>query len=149
LRDDPTPDPAPDGRVDYGTLGLRVHLAPGERAELPVVLTWHTPNLTNTWNAGWRSLESLVGKQDGFEGCFDNIGSCPMNCTHVWNYEQSLAYLYPAFERGVRDTDFKVNTREDGDTLAAHLQSTGAGVAVVLAQEAVINIGQTLEILLN
>jgi uncharacterized protein (DUF608 family) len=185
LRDDPTPDPAPDGRVDYGTLGLRVHLAPGERAELPIVLAWHTPNLTNTWNAGWRSLESLVGKLvgnyyttrfkdawgaaehtlrelpqltaatrrfhstlfestlpalvldavssqmsiirtttglrtidgkfHGFEGCFDNIGSCPMNCTHVWNYEQSLAYLYPALERSVRDTDFKVNTREDGD----------------------------------
>jgi hypothetical protein len=83
------------------------------RAKLPIVLAWHTPNLTNTWNAGWRSLESLVGKQDSFEGCFDNIGSCPMNCTHVWNYEQSLADLYPALEHGERDTNFKVNTREE------------------------------------
>ena len=27
LADDPTPDRSPDGRIDYGTLGLRVHLA--------------------------------------------------------------------------------------------------------------------------
>ncbi len=185
LRDDPTPELSPDGKVDFGTLGLRVHLAPGESAELPIVLSWHMPNMINTWNAGWRSLEPLVGKPvgnyyttrfkdawdaaastvralpqleaatrrfhqtlfestlpalvldavssqmsiirtttglrtpdgkfHGFEGCFDNIGSCPMNCTHVWNYEQSLAYLYPALERSVRDTDFEINTREDGD----------------------------------
>jgi len=185
LRDDPTPELSPDGKVDFGTLGLRVKLAPGASVELPIILSWHMPNLTNTWNAGWRGLEGMVGKPvgnyyttkfkdawaaaayavrelprleaatrrfhdtlfestlpahvldaassqmsiirtttglrtsdgkfHGFEGCNDNIGCCPMNCTHVWNYEQSLAYLYPALERTMRDTDFAINTRDDGD----------------------------------
>ncbi len=46
LRDDPTPDLAPDGRIDYGTLGLRVHLAPGESA------TRDTDFAINTRNDG-------------------------------------------------------------------------------------------------
>ena len=36
-----------------------------KRAALPIVLAWHMPNLTNTWNAGWRGLEGLVGKPIG------------------------------------------------------------------------------------
>jgi non-lysosomal glucosylceramidase len=54
------------------------------------------------------------GRLHGFEGCNDNVGCCPMNCTHVWNYEQSLAHLYPGLERGMRDVDFDVNLRESG-----------------------------------
>ena len=49
-----------------------------------------------------------------FEGCNDNAGCCPMNCTHVYNYEQSLAHLYPELERSMRETDFLVNLRPDG-----------------------------------
>ncbi|RKY84257.1 hypothetical protein DRQ09_08885 [candidate division KSB1 bacterium] len=48
-----------------------------------------------------------------FEGCGDNAGCCPMNCTHVWNYEQSLAHLFPSLERSMRNTDFLHNIRED------------------------------------
>jgi non-lysosomal glucosylceramidase len=55
------------------------------------------------------------GRFNAFEGCSDNAGCCPMNCTHVWNYEQSLAYLFPALERTMRETDFGHNTRPDGD----------------------------------
>lgn len=49
-----------------------------------------------------------------FEGCNDNAGCCPMNCTHVYNYEQALAHLYPELERSMRETDFLVNLRPDG-----------------------------------
>ena len=49
-----------------------------------------------------------------FEGCNDNSGCCPMNCTHVYNYEQSMAHLYPDLERSMREIDFLVNMRPDG-----------------------------------
>ncbi|MCX6560757.1 MAG: GH116 family glycosyl-hydrolase, partial [Candidatus Aminicenantes bacterium] len=49
-----------------------------------------------------------------FEGCNDQGGCCPLNCGHVWNYEQSLAFLYPSLERFMRETDFLVNTKDDG-----------------------------------
>lgn len=49
-----------------------------------------------------------------FEGCGDDNGCCPMNCTHVWNYEQAVAYLYPRLERTMRLTDFTQNIYEDG-----------------------------------
>ncbi|MFB3828734.1 MAG: GH116 family glycosyl hydrolase [Bryobacteraceae bacterium] len=50
----------------------------------------------------------------GFEGCGDDEGCCPMNCTHVYNYAQAAAYLFPALERSMRETDFLHNLREDG-----------------------------------
>lgn len=50
----------------------------------------------------------------GFEGCNDNAGCCPMNCTHVYNYEHTLAFLYPTLERSMRDIDFSWNMRPDG-----------------------------------
>ncbi|HEV8130611.1 MAG TPA: GH116 family glycosyl-hydrolase, partial [Acidobacteriota bacterium] len=57
----------------------------------------------------------LEGKQFfAFEGTNDDSGCCPLNCTHVWNYEQALAHLFPELERSMRVTDFKVNLREDG-----------------------------------
>jgi uncharacterized protein (DUF608 family) len=52
------------------------------------------------------------GRLHGFEGCHgastfhgDLEGCCPMNCTHVWNYEMSLAKLFPDLEQGMRRTD--------------------------------------------
>ncbi|MDO8585420.1 MAG: GH116 family glycosyl-hydrolase [Armatimonadota bacterium] len=54
------------------------------------------------------------GRFFGYEGCGDHDGCCPMNCTHVWNYEQALAFLFPAMERTMRLTDFQTNVDTDG-----------------------------------
>ncbi len=45
-----------------------------------------------------------------FEGQGDHGGCCPLNCTHVWNYEAALSRLYPSLERSMRETDFLHNT---------------------------------------
>lgn len=55
--------------------------------------------------------------EDGTFHAFEGSGShgcCPMNCTHVWNYEQTLAYLFPEIERLMRHTDLLVQQTETG-----------------------------------
>jgi uncharacterized protein (DUF608 family) len=49
-----------------------------------------------------------------WEGCFDFEGCCDGNCTHVWNYTQTMAFLFPELERSMRDTEFLVETDDDG-----------------------------------
>ncbi len=63
------------------------------------------------------------GKFHGFEGGHGvstwlgdcaNGGCCPMDCTHVWNYEQTLVQLWPSLFRTMRDTEWKVNQHPKG-----------------------------------
>ncbi len=60
----------------------------------------------------------LEGRQFfAFEGCGDDQHNGWMNCSHVWNYEQALAFLFPELERSMRNTDFQYEMRSD-DSMA-------------------------------
>jgi uncharacterized protein (DUF608 family) len=59
-------------------------------------------------------FRSKDGNFYAFEGTADDIGCCPLNCTHVWNYEQALAFLFPSLERTMRNVDFESNTDDNG-----------------------------------
>lgn len=52
------------------------------------------------------------GTMYGWEGCHINAGCCEGTCTHVWAYAQTIAYLFPKLERGMRDIDFAMDLRE-------------------------------------
>ena len=57
--------------------------------------------------------------QDGtflsWEGCYNNKGSCEGNCTHVWNYAQTLAFLFPKLEQSMRLIEFNLETDDHGN----------------------------------
>lgn len=49
-----------------------------------------------------------------WEGCFDDEGCCEGTCTHVWNYAQTVAFLFPDLERQMRRAEYLVETHPDG-----------------------------------
>jgi len=49
----------------------------------------------------------------GYEGCYT---CCPLNCTHVWNYAQTHARLFPEVGRNMRRSDLLIYLHEDGET---------------------------------
>ena len=51
----------------------------------------------------------------GWEGCFEHAGSCAGTCTHVWNYAQTMAFLFPDLERSARRIEFLEETDSTGN----------------------------------
>ena len=50
----------------------------------------------------------------GFEGAHATAGCCEGSCTHVWNYQQTVPFLFPRLERSMRTADYEYNLRPDG-----------------------------------
>jgi non-lysosomal glucosylceramidase len=63
-----------------------------------------------------------------WEGQFTNEGSCEGSCTHVWNYQQTLPYLFPALERSLRDTDYGYNQLPNGGLTFRQIVPLGSGL---------------------
>lgn len=59
-------------------------------------------------------FQSSDGKYFGWEGIGYKSGSCFGNCTHVWNYEQTTAFLFSNIAKDFRETEFKYATNRDG-----------------------------------
>ncbi|GAB4560735.1 MAG: non-lysosomal glucosylceramidase [Anaerolineae bacterium] len=181
--DDPavvTPSPEREGQI--GSIATSVVVAPGGRAVVTFLITWHFPHRTAA-GCGWETLaedggwlgnyyaqgyadawdvalkvvphlaqleqESLRfvrafvsadlpqsvkeaalnnlstlrsqtcfrtadGNFFGFEGCRDDQGCCFGSCTHVWNYEQATAFIFPELARNMRELELGHGTMEDG-----------------------------------
>jgi len=50
------------------------------------------------------------GRFYAWEGCGDKAGCCWGSCTHVWNYEQAVAFLFGGIARSLRETEFGPQT---------------------------------------
>ena len=50
----------------------------------------------------------------GWEGTSDAKGCCHGSCTHVWNYEQTTAYLFGSLAKSMRETEFDLATDDEG-----------------------------------
>ena len=59
-------------------------------------------------------MRQYDGRLWSFEGCGDNGGCCHGSCTHVWNYAQAIAHLFPALERSLRHTEFCESQSKEG-----------------------------------
>jgi uncharacterized protein (DUF608 family) len=50
------------------------------------------------------------GRFYAWEGCNDKDGCCWGSCTHVWNYEQAVAFLFGGLARSLREVEFGPQT---------------------------------------
>jgi len=50
----------------------------------------------------------------GWEGSWDEEGSCYGTCTHVWSYAHSVAWLFPELERNARRIEYTLEVDAKG-----------------------------------
>lgn len=50
----------------------------------------------------------------GWEGIRDYVGCGQGNVNHVWNYAQTVAFLFPELEQSMRTVEFNLETGNDG-----------------------------------
>jgi uncharacterized protein (DUF608 family) len=72
------------------------------------------------------------GRFFGWEGCGDKAGCCHGSCTHVWNYEQSTAFLFGDLSRTMREVEFAFATDDSG------LMCFRSGLPLVKSREWVV-----------
>jgi non-lysosomal glucosylceramidase len=71
------------------------------------------------------------GELWGWEGQHIAEGSCEGSCTHVWNYQQALAWLFPTLERTLRETEFTYNQLPNGGLTFRQRLPLGSGFDVI------------------
>jgi uncharacterized protein (DUF608 family) len=54
------------------------------------------------------------GRFFAWEGCHDKEGCCYGSCTHVWNYEQAIAFLFGSIAKSLREVEFAQQTDDSG-----------------------------------
>jgi len=59
-------------------------------------------------------MRQVDGRLWGWEGCDEDNAQGPGTCTHVWNYAQAIAHLFPSLERTLRETEFNVGQDQSG-----------------------------------
>jgi uncharacterized protein (DUF608 family) len=67
----------------------------------------------------------------GWEGQHINEGSCEGSCTHVWNYQQTFANLFPQLERTLRETELTYNQLPNGGLTFRQRLPLGSGFDVI------------------
>ncbi len=88
---------------------------PGEAGSrlAALVADVRSPTVFQTADDTVFGFEGVLGASTGMWGGRYG-GSCPLNCTHVWNYEQTLSRLFPSLERNMRDTEYDVMQAPEG-----------------------------------
>lgn len=72
-----------------------------------------SPSVFQSADGRWLGFEGVLGASTRMWNA-DIGGSCPLNCTHVWNYVQAAAAIFPQIERDMRETEFQVMQHPSG-----------------------------------